>query len=179
MHPCVTQSVIHKPYSRVASAPAGRRSRQPIAGERGKRRRWRRQRGSTMVNKNMSCGKYANNLWPVGRTRPRGRDGRRRQGRERIHGALFSSTHSLRPRRPAAEMVATRIAPKIQNTLHRRAALRNNNKTRASTPPTFPSTPLRPPSRAGTSNPFTRSSPPHSNIPKSSNLKNKKKQNSL
>lgn len=130
--PCCYAIVIHKPYYKRT---CGCWSRQPFAGGREKRqrRRWRRQRGSTMVNKNMSCGKYANNLWPVGRTRPRGRDRRWSKG-EKEHGALFSSTHSLRPRRRAAEMVATRIAPKIQNTLHRRTALRNNNKTRASTP---------------------------------------------
>jgi len=64
--------------------------------------------GSTLVNKNMSCGKYANNS---------GSDvAARTSGGER--GALFLSTHSLRPRGVGGdiEVAAVWIAPKIRNT---------------------------------------------------------------
>jgi len=71
--------------------------------------------GSTLVNKNMSCGKYANNSGSD--------EAARTSGGER--GALFLSTNSLRPLDgAAAEVAATWIAPKIRNTYCTRRTVR-------------------------------------------------------
>jgi len=72
--------------------------------------------GSTLVNKNMSCGKYANNSGSD--------EAARTSGGER--GALFLSTHSLRPRGVGGNRGGGHVnrAKNTKHLLHRRRTVR-------------------------------------------------------